>query len=215
MTRVTPRRPNSRPAPRRRPVWCFGAFGAARWWRTCSPGVRRCCRCRRTDERETSLLTTSLRAGSEIDDEVAVVVSTSGTTGTPKGAMLTASALTASAEATHDRLGGAGRWLLALPAYHVAGLQVLVRSVVAGTTPVAIVRGFLCGGTGLGRRFPGFGATVRVTGGGAAGQVVGGPSAAAALGVVGRGADRRRTDAGRCRRKSLGRRVFPWCGRTG
>ena len=94
------------------------------------------------DERETSLLTTSLRAGSEIDDEVAVVVSTSGTTGTPKGALLTVSALTASAEATHDRLGGAGQWLLALPAHHVAGLQVLVRSVVAGTTPVAISASF-------------------------------------------------------------------------
>ena len=94
------------------------------------------------DERETSLLTTSLRAGSDIDDEVAVVVSTSGTTGTPKGALLTVSALTASAEATHDRLGGAGQWLLALPAHHVAGLQVLVRSVVAGTTPVAISASF-------------------------------------------------------------------------
>ncbi|MGZ5378909.1 MAG: o-succinylbenzoate--CoA ligase [Mycobacterium sp.] len=94
------------------------------------------------DQRETSLLTTSLRADSEIDDDVAVVVSTSGTTGTPKGAMLTASALTASASATHHRLGGAGRWLLALPAHHVAGLQVLVRSVVAGTTPVAIPAGF-------------------------------------------------------------------------
>jgi o-succinylbenzoate---CoA ligase len=89
------------------------------------------------DERQTSLLTTALRAGAAIDDDVAVVVSTSGTTGTPKGAMLTAAALTASAEATHRRLGGSGRWLLALPAYHVAGVQVLVRSVVAGTTPVA------------------------------------------------------------------------------
>jgi o-succinylbenzoate---CoA ligase len=89
------------------------------------------------DARETSLLTTTLRAGSEIDDDVAVVVSTSGTTGAPKGAMLTAAALTASASATHARLGGPGRWLLALPAYHVAGLQVLVRSVVAGTDPVA------------------------------------------------------------------------------
>ncbi|WP_006247261.1 o-succinylbenzoate--CoA ligase [Mycolicibacterium tusciae] len=39
-------------------------------------------------------------------------------------------------------LGGAGRWLLALPAHHVAGLQVLVRSVIAGTTPVAISAGF-------------------------------------------------------------------------
>lgn len=89
------------------------------------------------DARQSALLTTSLRAGLAIDDDVAVVVSTSGTTGTPKGAMLTASALTASAEATHRRLGGPGAWLLALPAYHVAGLQVLVRSVVAGTTPIA------------------------------------------------------------------------------
>src|SRR5262249_14947945 len=94
------------------------------------------------DARQTSLLTTSLRAGETIDDDVAVVVSTSGTTGAPKGAMLTASALIASAEATHRRLGGPGRWLLALPAYHVAGLQVLVRSVVAGTTPLAVSAGF-------------------------------------------------------------------------
>ena len=83
------------------------------------------------DESQTRLLTTSLRAGEDIDDDVAVVVSTSGTTGTPKGAMLTAAALRASADATHRRLGGSGRWLLALPAYHIAGLQVLVRSVIA------------------------------------------------------------------------------------
>lgn len=94
------------------------------------------------DERQGTLLTTALRAGSEIDDDVAVVVSTSGTTGTPKGAMLTAAALTASADATHRRLGGAGRWLLALPAHHIAGLQVLVRSVVAGTSPVTISPSF-------------------------------------------------------------------------
>lgn len=90
------------------------------------------------DERQTRLLTTSLRVGEDIDDGVAVVVSTSGTTGMPKGAMLTPAALTASADATHRRLGGPGRWLLALPAHHVAGLQVLVRSVVAGTAPVAV-----------------------------------------------------------------------------
>ena len=90
------------------------------------------------DERQTQLLTTALRAGEDIDDDIAVVISTSGTTGTPKGAMLSAAALTASAEATHSRLGGPGRWLLALPAYHIAGLQVLVRSVLAGNTPVAL-----------------------------------------------------------------------------
>lgn len=90
------------------------------------------------DGRQTELLTTALRVDDEIDVDVAVVVPTSGTTGVPKGAQLTAAALRASAEATHQRLGGPGRWLLALPAHHIAGLQVLVRSVVAGTEPVAL-----------------------------------------------------------------------------
>ncbi|WP_245906571.1 o-succinylbenzoate--CoA ligase [Mycolicibacterium palauense] len=90
------------------------------------------------DLRQSELLTTTLRAGEDIDDDVALVVPTSGTTGIPKGAMLTAPALVASATATHERLGGPGTWLLALPAYHIAGLQVLVRSVLAGTVPVEL-----------------------------------------------------------------------------
>ena len=80
----------------------------------------------------------ALRVGSEIDDDVALVATTSGTTGAPKGALLTAAALTASASATHDRLGGPGSWLLALPPHHIAGLQVLVRSVLAGSVPVEL-----------------------------------------------------------------------------
>jgi O-succinylbenzoic acid--CoA ligase len=80
----------------------------------------------------------ALGVGDAIDDDVAVVVTTSGTTGAPKGALLTAAALTASAAATHDRLGGPGRWLLALPPYHIAGIQVLVRSLLAGTAPVEL-----------------------------------------------------------------------------
>jgi O-succinylbenzoic acid--CoA ligase len=80
----------------------------------------------------------ALRVGEDIDDDVALVVTTSGTTGIPKGALLTAAALTASAQATHDRLGGPGRWLLALPSYHIAGIQVLVRSLLAGTVPVEL-----------------------------------------------------------------------------
>ncbi|ODQ87835.1 o-succinylbenzoate--CoA ligase [Mycolicibacterium flavescens] len=91
---------------------------------------------------ESGALATALRVGEPIDDDVVVVVSTSGTTGTPKGAMLTAASLRASAEATHRRLGGPGRWLSALAAHHVAGLQVLVRSVVAGTSPVAVAPSF-------------------------------------------------------------------------
>jgi o-succinylbenzoate---CoA ligase len=72
------------------------------------------------------------------DDHVALVVPTSGSSGEPKGVLLGTAAVTTAAEATHARLGGAGRWLLALPATHVAGLMILVRSVVAGTEPVAV-----------------------------------------------------------------------------
>ena len=79
-----------------------------------------------------------LRVGEAIDDDVALVAVTSGTTGAPKGALLTAAALTASATAAHDRLGGPGGWLLALPPHHIAGVQVLVRSVLAGSRPVEL-----------------------------------------------------------------------------
>ena len=71
-------------------------------------------------------------------DDVALVVPTSGSTGEPKGVLLPAAALRASAGATHERLGGPGRWLLALPPTHIAGLQVLVRSILADTEPVAL-----------------------------------------------------------------------------
>ncbi|GGI11557.1 AMP-binding protein [Isoptericola cucumis] len=63
----------------------------------------------------------------------ALVVRTSGSTGVPKEVALSAAALRASATATHERLGGPGRWVLTLPPTHVAGLQVVVRSVLAGT----------------------------------------------------------------------------------
>jgi O-succinylbenzoic acid--CoA ligase len=74
----------------------------------------------------------------ELPEGLAVVVGTSGSTGTPKRALLTSRALLLSGRATHERLGGDGQWLLALPAHHVAGLQVLLRSLDAGTTPVAM-----------------------------------------------------------------------------
>jgi O-succinylbenzoic acid--CoA ligase len=83
-------------------------------------------------------LVDALRPDEPLEADAALVVPTSGSTGEPKGVLLSAGAIRASAEATHARLGGVGRWLLALPATHVAGLMVLTRSVVAGTTPVAL-----------------------------------------------------------------------------
>lgn len=73
-----------------------------------------------------------------VADDVALGIRTSGSTGTPRTVLVGRDALRASATATHARLGGPGRWLLSLPVSHVAGLQVLVRSLLAGTTPVLV-----------------------------------------------------------------------------
>ncbi|MBH0778369.1 o-succinylbenzoate--CoA ligase [Nocardia bovistercoris] len=91
-----------------------------------------------SDRREALRLSDALLPGEPIDDEIALVVTTSGTTGVPKGAMLSASALRASVTATHERLGGPGAWLLALPTHHIAGIQVLLRSIDAGTEPTVL-----------------------------------------------------------------------------
>jgi len=67
-----------------------------------------------------------------------LVVRTSGSSGEPKDVVLSHAAVLASARATLDRLGGPGHWLLALPVRGIAGIQVLVRSALAGREPVAL-----------------------------------------------------------------------------
>ncbi|WP_229054756.1 AMP-binding protein [Aeromicrobium sp. Leaf350] len=63
-------------------------------------------------------------------------IRTSGSTGQPKDVVLPPRAVRASATATHARLGGPGQWLLAVPPTGVAGLQVVVRSLLTGIEPV-------------------------------------------------------------------------------
>lgn len=77
-----------------------------------------------------------LRSWDTADDPRPLVIETSGSTGRPKRVQLSRDALRASATAALDRLGGPGQWVLNLPATYVAGVQVLYRSVVAGTEPV-------------------------------------------------------------------------------
>ncbi|MGI8701552.1 MAG: AMP-binding protein [Nocardioidaceae bacterium] len=72
------------------------------------------------------------------DDPPALTVRTSGSSGVPKDVALSRRAVTASAAATLERLGGPGQWVLALRPQYVAGLQVVVRSVLAGTSPVVL-----------------------------------------------------------------------------
>ena len=78
------------------------------------------------------------RSGRGVREDTAVIIGTSGSTGVPKGVELSASALLASARASMARLGArpGERWLACLPVTHVAGLQVLVRSLRSGTDPV-------------------------------------------------------------------------------
>jgi len=77
-----------------------------------------------------------LREWDAAADPEPLVIATSGSTGRPKQVVLSRAAMRASALATQERLGGAGQWVLNLPPTYVAGVQVLYRSVVAGTEPV-------------------------------------------------------------------------------
>lgn len=76
--------------------------------------------------------------GGLTNDETAAVLSTSGSTGVPKQTMLGVDALAASAMGTALALKAEGQWLLTLPVHYVAGFQVLVRSLYAGTRPWAM-----------------------------------------------------------------------------
>ncbi|MBO0845569.1 MAG: AMP-binding protein [Nocardioides sp.] len=72
------------------------------------------------------------------DDPGPLVLRTSGSSGVPKQIVLSRDAVLSSATASSARLGGSGPWLLALPSSYVAGLNVIVRSLVAGHRPVVL-----------------------------------------------------------------------------
>ncbi|WP_261165656.1 AMP-binding protein [Microbacterium sp. Marseille-Q6965] len=87
----------------------------------------------------------ALGGGRELPAEVpggtAVVLTTSGSTGVPKSVALSRSALTSSALATAARIGE-GHWLLPLSGGYIAGVQVMVRALVAGREPAILAGRF-------------------------------------------------------------------------
>ena len=69
-----------------------------------------------------------------VEDGIALVIATSGSTSEPKAAQLTHAALEASARATHARIGlePTDRWLSCLPWHHIGGIQVMLRARLLG-----------------------------------------------------------------------------------
>ncbi len=82
-------------------------------------------------------------AAAELPDGAAALMYTSGTTGQPRGAVLTRAALLASAQASRANLGWQPDdcWLLAMPIARVGGLSILTRCL-AGRRCVALAPSF-------------------------------------------------------------------------
>ncbi len=86
----------------------------------------------------------ALHGGLPVEDGDALVVATSGSSGIPKGVVLTHAAVAASARATSSRLGvdpHRHAWLACLPLAHIGGLAVVTRSILTDT-PVVVLPGF-------------------------------------------------------------------------
>jgi len=82
--------------------------------------------------------------GQDTEPGDALVVATSGTTGTPRGVVLTHDAVVASARATSAALevvAESDTWLCCLPVAHVGGLSIVTRALVTGT-PLLVQPGF-------------------------------------------------------------------------
>ena len=99
-----------------------------------------------TPPERTALALAATRAGPLAFPDAAAIIFTSGTTGEPRGAVLTRSGLVASAEASGANLGWQNddAWLLCMPVARVGGLSIVTRCLAARRCAV-LVSGFDAG----------------------------------------------------------------------
>jgi o-succinylbenzoate---CoA ligase len=86
----------------------------------------------------------ALPDGIPVEDGDALVVATSGTSGRPKGVVLTRAAVEASARVTSEQLAvdpTRHTWLACLPLAHIGGLAVVTRAILTDT-PLLVLPGF-------------------------------------------------------------------------
>lgn len=78
---------------------------------------------------------------SQVHPRISLIVTTTGSSGIAKEVGLSASALLSSAKASNHYLGAelGSTWSLLLPLNHIAGINVLIRSLESGTTPTNLV----------------------------------------------------------------------------
>lgn len=62
------------------------------------------------------------------NNQIAIICATSGSTGSPRGVMLSQEALTSSISAFANRFGADARWVVSMPVHRIAGIMVLARS---------------------------------------------------------------------------------------
>lgn len=74
-----------------------------------------------------------------VDENIALLIETGGSTGAPKVVALSAAAMRASAQLSNAALGATkgDRWSLTLPLDHIAGINQLLRSIELGSEPIA------------------------------------------------------------------------------
>ena len=87
-------------------------------------------------------VTEAIRAGVQpawpVASDTAVVLSTSGSTGQPRGVCLSAAALTAFTGIVNALAGEDPTWVLAIPPTSVGGLNVMIRARATGRRPIAV-----------------------------------------------------------------------------